>query len=205
MKYLLFISSVFLLWGCASPYKDLHLSDGDINAIQKFKPDFHTALYTATVDVVGKHLSGLLLIKTMNDKSTRIDFSSEMGLKFFDFEFDSVGTFNVHYVLDKMNRKPVLTTLRKDFELVLMQHLDLNKGKIKTDDKFNYYIFPSENEFRYYITDPSGQKLERIESGTERKPKVQAYMFDYMNGVPDSISILHKNFNFTISLKRLIR
>ena len=38
-------------------------------------------------NVVGNHLSGLLLIKKMPDSSTRMVFSNEMGLGFFDFEF----------------------------------------------------------------------------------------------------------------------
>ncbi|MBK7307905.1 MAG: hypothetical protein IPI88_13305 [Chitinophagaceae bacterium] len=50
--------------------------------LQKFKPAFTVALYNTTVDVMGNHFSGLLLIKKMPDSSTRMVFSNEMGLGF---------------------------------------------------------------------------------------------------------------------------
>ncbi|HQY12763.1 MAG TPA: hypothetical protein PK133_11145, partial [Ferruginibacter sp.] len=77
-------------------------------------------LYSTTVDVSGNHLSGLLLVKKMPDSSTRMVFSSEMGLSFFDFEFSADGNFKVYSIIKKMNRKAVIKTLRHDFELVLM-------------------------------------------------------------------------------------
>ncbi len=81
MRYLLFIN-LFFLSACVSQYKGLQNASGDISCIQKFKPVFTSALYNTQVNVVGKHLSGLLLIKTMPDSSIRIVFSNELGFKF---------------------------------------------------------------------------------------------------------------------------
>ena len=68
------------------------------------------------VDVIGKYLSGLLLLKTMPDSSIRMVFSNEMGFKFFDFEFTPGGGFKVNYIIKKMDRRPVIKTLRQDFD-----------------------------------------------------------------------------------------
>ena len=203
MRHLLFISNLLLLLGCSSPYKSLQHTEGDVHAVQKFKPVFKTALYHAHVDVIGKHLSGLLLFKTMSDSSTRIVFSNEMGIKYFDFAFALDGKFTVHYILERMNRKVVLSTLRNDFQLILMQNLDYKQAYLLKGDQFIYYAFPVGNELHYYISEPETQKLERIESGTKNKTKVRAFMLNYSNDVPDTISIEHCNFNFTIALKRL--
>lgn len=205
MRHLLFISNFLLLLGCSSPYKSLQHVEGDVFAIEKFKPNFRTELYRTSVDIIGKHLSGLLLIKTMQDSSTRIVFTSEIGVKYFDFEFALDGKFSVNYIVEKMNRKTVLTTLRKDFQLILMLNLDFEKAYLLKDDQFIYYVFPKENDLRYYILKAETQKLERMESGTTSKIKVRAIMQNYLENVPDTISIDHYNYNFTIGLKRLIR
>jgi hypothetical protein len=91
MPYLLLSSLLFLLLACSPAYKQMQVAAGDINTIKKFKPNFTVALYNTQVDVVGNHLSGLLIIKKMPDSSTRLVFSNEMGFKFFDFEFSING------------------------------------------------------------------------------------------------------------------
>jgi hypothetical protein len=82
---------MLVLTACSSSYKHLQRSQEDVSCIQKFKPDFTNALYYTEVNVIGNHLSGLLLIKLMPDSSTRMVFSNEAGFKFFDFEFAKDG------------------------------------------------------------------------------------------------------------------
>ena len=91
MRYLLLISCLIIQLGCVSAYKNLQHTTGDPGNVQRFKPVITTALYKIDVNVVGKYLSGLLLLKTMPDSSIRMVFSNEMGFKFFDFEFASGG------------------------------------------------------------------------------------------------------------------
>ena len=120
MRSLLLSSCLFCMLGCASVYKHLQKTTGHADDLLKFKPAFKSALYSTSVDVTGNHLSGLLLIKKMPDSSTRLVFSNEMGFSFFDFEFSKEGEFKVHSIIKKMNKKAVIKTLRKDFELILM-------------------------------------------------------------------------------------
>jgi hypothetical protein len=183
----------------------MQTATGYINRLAKFKPAFTVALYKTEVDVVGNHLSGLLLIKKMPDSSIRMVFSNEMGFKFFDFEFTSDHHFNVYSIMKKMNRKAVITTLRKDFELILMEGLDSAAVSVRANKELTYYVFPQTKGFNYYITDSSGDHLVRMERASNRKTVVQAIMKDYINGIPDTIGISHQTFNFTIGLKRIER
>jgi hypothetical protein len=176
---------------------------GTIADIQKFKPSFTSALYKTEVNVVGKYLSGLLIIKKMPDSSTRIVFSNEMGITFFDFEFTPEGKFKVFSIVQQMNKKAVIKTLRKDFELILMQNIDSNYLTVTQKDNLKYYSFPLEKGFNHYITDRTGNELVRMENASKRKPIVQAIMKNYMDGIPDTIGISHTTFNFTIGLKRI--
>jgi len=177
----------------------------DIRLLQKFKPAFTVALYNTTVDVVGNHLSGLLFIKKMPDSSTRMVFSNEMGLTFFDFEFTDNGGFKVYSIIKKMNKKSVIKTLRHDFELILMNTLDNNKAIVKTNDGQLYFIFPQKKGYNYYITNTDATELLRMERASNKKSIVDAVMKNFVKGIPDTIGISHKTFEFNISLKRIER
>ena len=206
IRYLLLSSWLLVLFGCSPVYQKMQAVNGTAVALQKFKPAFTVALYNTKVDVVGNHLSGLLLIKKMPDSSTRMVFSNEMGFKFFDFEFTPDGNFKVHSVIKQMNKKPVLKTLRNDFELILMERLDSAAVSIRrSNNGLLYYVFPQTKGYNYYITDSTSNSLVRMERASKRKTVVEAAMENYINGIPDTISVVHKKFSFTIGLKRIER
>lgn len=205
MRYLISGSLIVFLLSCTSIYKGFKTVQADPVQLQTFKPVYHVALYKAGIDVVGNHLSGLLLFKKMPDSSTRIVFTSETGFSFFDFEFAADGTFKVHNIFKKMNRKAVIKTLRKDFELVLMNRLDNADVMVKSNDGMLYFIYPQSKGFYHYITDSTGRQLIRMERASKSKPVTQAVMTNYSNGMPDSISISHTKFEFNIGLKKIER
>ena len=198
-------SCLLFVLSCSPAYKQMQSATADVNVLQKFKPVFTVALYNTTVDVVGNHLSGLLLIKKMLDSSTRMVFSNEMGFGFFDFEFKPDGDFKVYSIMKKLNKKSVIKTLQHDFELVLMNSLDNSKAVVKTNEGLTYFIFPQTKGFNYYITNQNGDELVRMERASNKKTIVEAVMKNYNNGIPDSIGISHKTFEFNIGLKRIER
>lgn len=202
MRCLLYVSCWLLCASCSSAYKKLQRTNAGTNCVAAFKPSFTRALYTAQVNVTGKHLSGLLLIKTMPDSSARVVFSSEAGFTFFNFEWNK-HAFKVHYIFSQMNKKPVIKTLRKDFELVLMQHLNAPEPYTLKSSESYYHVFPDGKDFYYYITDSACTNLLRMERGSKRKKVMEAVMLHSNDGMPDSIGIKHHNFSFDIGLKRL--
>jgi len=194
-----------MLISCSTLHKPMQAGLADITSVQKFKPAFKSDLYKATVDVAGNHLSGLLLIKKMPDSSTRLVFSNEMGLTFFDFEFAADGKFKVYSIIKKLDKRSVIKTLQHDFELVLMQNMNSPKASVKTANDLVYFIFPQSKGFNYYITNSSGSELLRMERASNKKIIVEAVMKDYNRGIPDTIGISHKTFEFNIGLKRIER
>lgn len=179
-------------------------TEADVLCVNKFKPEFTRALYNTQVDVTGKHLSGLLIIKAMPDSSIRIVFSNEAGFKFFDFGFEQNG-FKVYYIFEQMDKKAVIKTLRKDFELVLMKHLNAEKRYTAKENDNLYHIFPDGKDIYYYITDNNCDSLIRMERGSKRKKVVEAIVLKSADQMPDTIGIKHHNFNFDIQLKRLYK
>ncbi|MEQ1552738.1 MAG: hypothetical protein ABL929_01100 [Ferruginibacter sp.] len=205
MRYLVLNSFLFLIISCTPAYKTMQMASGNVLDINKFKPSFTVALYNTQVDVVGNHLSGLLIIKKMPDSSIRMVFSNEIGFKFFDFEFSPTGNFKVYSVIKQMNKKSVLKTLRKDFELILMQNLQAENVSVRKKEGLFYYVFPQNKGYYYYITDSLGNNLIRMERASTKKTVAEATMKNYINGMPDTVSINHTTFNFTIGLKRIER
>lgn len=196
--------TVLILQACSNSYKNLQaISNAKNDCVIKFQPKFKRVLYNTQVNILHTHLSGLLLIKQMPDSSTRFVFSTETGFKFFDFEFDNAGTFTVHYIIDKMNRKAVVNTLRNDFELALMKHIANREPAILKKDDLVFYRYTNNNAFDYYITDSSCNKLVRIEKAGKKKSSMQMIMNNYSNGIPDTIGITHSHLNFDIGLKLL--
>lgn len=202
MRCLLVISCCFVVISCSSAYKKLQHTAAETSCVAAFKPDFIRDMYHAQVNVAGKHLSGVLVIKTMPDSSIRMVFASEAGFSFFDFEFKGK-EFKVHSILKQMDKKPVIKTLQKDFELVLMQHIDAPDAFALKKDSFIYRVFPYGKDYYYYITDPDCTTLYRMERGNRKKKIVEAVRYGEKYTRPDSIGIRHYNFNFTIGLKRL--
>ena len=205
MRYLLLSSCLSFLIACTSVYKNLQPTTGNLSDLQKFRPSFTVALYRANVDVTGNHLSGLLLFKRMPDSSMRVVFSNEPGFKFFDFEFTKAGGFKVFSIIPQMDKKAVIKTLRKDFQLIMMENLDSSKMQIRKDSSLVYYTFPQENGYNHYVTNSAADSLIRMERASKRKPVVQVFLHNYVGGMPDTIGITHSNFNFTIGLKKLER
>ncbi|WP_341835082.1 hypothetical protein WJU16_19470 [Chitinophaga pollutisoli] len=202
----LLLNSVLLLLlaSCGSAYKGLQRTEYDAAAcLQNFRPRIDSpALYSTQVDILQHHLSGLLYFRPMDNGSMRVLFLSEVGMKFFDFEFTKDGDFIKHYMLPKMDRKAVVKTLRKDFDMVLMRR-DPSSAETFSMAGLHYISFRLPKGKIYYITDPACTELVRVENGSRRKPVVEATLRAYRNGVPDSIDIRHHAVKFNISLQRV--
>jgi hypothetical protein len=157
------------------------------------------------VDVVGRHISGLLLVKEMPDSTTRVVFTNEAGVTFFDFEFGKTGAFKARQVIKQLDRKPVIETLQKDFALALgIPFRQGVEGSWKMGEEV-YFGVHQKKETAYFITGADCASLRRLEIGSRRKPKVTAVLYGSDLTLPDSIVLKHHTFAMAITLKKLER
>lgn len=202
-RSLSFLSLVLLGISCGT-YPHAKAITGDPDCVNRFKPEFGQAMYRTSVDVVGKHLSGLLLVKTMPDSSVRMVFTSEMGFGFFDFGFLPGDQFKVYQITPQMNRKAILKTLRKDFDLILFRYTKRENYFCLRDSLDIYNGFRQSSGSNYYITDTACRLLVKMQRASSHKPVMEAWMETTEgHGAPDSILIHHLNFDFTINLKKI--
>lgn len=163
----------------------------------KFQNDW----FTGTVDVIGRHLSGLLLIKKMENGSERVVFTSEAGVTFFDFEYLQDGTFKTHQIMDAMDKKAVVNTLRKDFSLIL-GHYFKTPNRSESGLLFGecYQAYDAKKEVVYIVLDSMCQHTKRLEMAGKEKKKVTAEFYPNYVYPVDSIVILHHTFDMKIKL-----
>lgn len=205
MRSLLVISVLCITWGCRQPaYLQLPQTDAATPCSNLLNAEFKTVLYNCHINVVGNHLSGLLLFKQTGKDSTRVVFSTEMGIKFFDFEFTPSG-FKVIYCIDKLNKKVVLRQLEKDIGLLLFRNVSVNSISNFKNNNENYMRTASGKAETYYVADSTCMTLLRIEDVYKGKPKVTIHLTERKEGMADSVYIEHKNYEFNISLKQIQR
>ncbi len=202
LPFLLFLSCCTGGMSC-SRYRHMKKIHTDESCLSKLKPDFTHVVYKTSVDVIGKHISGLLLIKLMPDSSTRIVFSNAFGFKYFDFGFLAKDSFTVYQIIPQMNKQPLIKTLRKDFELVMLRTMEKSSGYALADSGLIYHAYPQVKGVNYYVTDSACGRLIKMQRASKKKPVMEAVLFGGSAGdSPDSISIRHLNFDFTITLKK---
>lgn len=164
-----------------------------------------TSWYTASIDVVGKHLSGLLLIKEMPDSSRRVVFTNEAGITFLDFEFNAANQFRVKQVMKQLDYKAVVELLQKDFALMLGIPFTTPPYTAWSSGNEFFYGVTQKKETAYFITGLDCASLRRLELGSRRKRKVTVTFAGSDLRRPDALTIQHYTFNMVIALKKLER
>lgn len=178
--------------------------DSDPLCVSKIAPDqFNTSWYQASVEVIGRSISGLLLIKNMPDSSKRVVFTNEAGVTFFDFGFSADGKFKVFNIIKQMDRTPIIETLQKDFRLVLGLPFNKASYEVFSRDEEVFYGVRQKNETFYFITTKDCASLRRLELGSARKRKVTVVVKGKGYPQPDYIELLHNTFDMQIKLTRL--
>jgi hypothetical protein len=201
MKYLLFSFLAGGLSGCAADYKALVAVPIEEDCAAAVVPHLtRTSWYHASIEVTGKHISGLLLIKTMPDSTQRVVFTNEAGITFFDFGF-SHDDFKVYTILRRLNRQPVVQTLRKDFELVLGLPFRQKNWLSWTAGQEIYFGTRQGQQTAYFVTDEKCT-LTRLEWGSKRKRRVSVSVTGHYPA-PEKIELIHHTFSMQIALTRL--
>jgi hypothetical protein len=205
----LILSSIVLSLLLCSCSKDLFKkSTSDLVQIHQsdlIKPiaDDTSVIYKTAVNAYGRYLSGLLIIKSYSNDDYRMVFTTETGVKLFDFEFKK-DEFFVHYCMDMLNKKPVINLLRNDFSLMLARSFVDKPVKKTTQDGLEYHFLKNDNEL--WFINPIGKSITNIKS-TSLKGKTKLLItYSYNNStIPSQIILVHKNLNLDMKLDMLIR
>jgi hypothetical protein len=209
MKNLLLSSSLvlLLLYGCSfGHYSQLKEIKTISTAYPKsiFGDNFNSFLFKTNITVFKKKFSGLLVTKQLSTKDYRVIFTTELGMKMFDFEFKD-SAFTLHYCVPQFNNPKLLKVIQNDIETLLMSNL-LNKKVTNYEDKKGVYTIQKikfQKSENYYFTEKATGQLTKIEHAKKSIKKTTFTLSNYQNDFPGNILIKHHDINMKIELNLL--
>ena len=157
-------------------------------------------IYKAALSAYGHDLSGILIIKQIEDKAHRVVFTTEFGNRLFDFEI-SQDHFKVNYILEDLNRKIILKILEQDFRLMLQA--DFTIDAMYADGKFNVMKSAVSDRNNYLYLRKDDGRYARLMHATKRKEKLSIYFTSENDIFADTILIQHADIKLRIVLNRL--
>ena len=208
MKNLL-LSSVlaYLFLGCSlGHYKKLvPVAPSDISPLKPvFGDHFNSFLFQTHITLYGKDFSGLLITKQMQPADYRLIFTTELGMKLFDFEFTDTA-FKLHYCIPQFNRPALLKTIQQDMKTILMSGVSSQPVEQFSDTHNNFLISKIKQEHftNYYFKEKSSGHILKIEHAKKQIKKTTFALENYTEDIPGSIRVQHHNIKLNIELTLL--
>ncbi|WP_426274472.1 hypothetical protein ACN9MN_10100 [Chryseobacterium sp. S-02] len=193
-------SLIFLLFVSCKTYKltDVKsVSNSEKTVENLYFSSSEDYVYKCQMDIYKNHVSGILIIKKINETTHRVAMTSDFGNKLIDFEI-SDSNFKLNYVLPDLDKKIVINFLKNDFQQLLKQKYPVtesfenenSKIYFSKIDKKGYYLFFSKED----------NLLKQIIYTKNNKEKID-FTFDAKKHIfADSLNLRHKDFKINIKL-----
>jgi hypothetical protein len=202
---ILYLTSIFfIVSSCAvNPIeKDLNLVEFNKSKIvgSYFSNNSIDYVYKTNISLYSNELSGILIIKKINNSTHRVVFTTEFGNKLFDFEI-SESDFKINSIVDELNRTIVINTLKNDFKFLLKS--DFNFSEKFSNSEFIVFKTKEQSNYIYAFFSHNENKLTKIVNTSKRKVKFMIEYTSKNNIFADEIVLTHKNINLKIVLNYL--
>jgi hypothetical protein len=150
-------------------------------------------VYKASIDVLGRSFGGIWVIKKMSEGDYRVAMTTEFGNKIFDFSLSESQGFNKNFVIEPLDKKPIVNFLRKDIESLIQS-------------KFNYLYKYQNNDNLILIL--RKKKYVQIEEGelitlSHWRNKHAIHFGKGSKTHPDSITIERRQLGMKIVLSKM--
>ena len=200
IRYLL-ISAFFSLFISCKSYQvqDAVSVDNSLQFVQNqyFSDVSLDYVYKTHIEIYGNKMGGIFIAKRFNDSIHRMVLTTDFGNKLLDFEI-SENSFKVNFIIDNLDKKIIINTLRDDFRTLLQ----VNSKVFKTYKRNNEVIYQTEYNAYYYFDEVS-RNLTKIIKTNKRKEKV-VFTFDSKKTTfAENINIQHYNIKLKIDFNQI--
>lgn len=154
-------------------------------------------IYKANINLYDNYFSGLIIIKPQ-EKSHRIVFLNEIGMKFFDIEL-LPDSFKVHHIFEPMNKKMFIKLLVSDIKFILMNDINSDIKYLREKKSDSDVIKPKGKKEVYYFDKKTHLPQKAVRYSLIRKNTFMTYK-EYKDDIPKKISINHKNIKFAMEM-----
>jgi hypothetical protein len=154
-------------------------------------------VYKCQMDIYKNHVSGILIIKKLNETTHRVAMTSDFGNKLIDFEI-SENDFKLNYVLPDLDKKIVINFLRNDFRELLKKQYPVSESFENNDSKI--YLSKADHKAYYLFFNKESGLLKEIVYTKNNKEKID-FTFEAKKHIfADSLNLQHKDFKINIKL-----
>lgn len=154
-------------------------------------------VYKCQMDIYKNHVSGILIIKKLNETSHRVAMTSDFGNKLIDFEI-SENDFKLNYVLPDLDKKIVINFLKNDFRELLRKQYPVNASFENDDSKI--YLSKADKKAYYLFFNKENGLLKNIIYTKKNKEKIDFTFAAKKHIFADSLNLKHKDFKINIKL-----
>lgn len=154
-------------------------------------------VYKANITVYGNELTGVFIAKKINDTTHRVVFTTEFGNKLLDFEISETD-FKVNSIVEELDRKILVNTLKTDFRLLLRNQFLIKEQFENATDKV--YKSKEGNRFNTLFVSKASEKLYKIVHSSKTKEKININFASENNIFAEKIVIQHQNIKLRIEL-----
>jgi hypothetical protein len=205
IRYLLLIS-IGLLAACGKKHtlpseyvlQKENVKQGLVKFVQVEKDSLQT--YATSVAAYGKYFSGVTYFKNTQDTALRVLFTTHTGLKLLDLQLSQAGCSTV-YAVEQLQNPIVLKLLCHDFGLISSIQEQIQASQVYTNAAGSDIIVQKGEKDLYYYANASDNMVKVIET-VPGKRKIQTEA--YRESTDSSLVVRHRNFNFKMTLKKLI-
>lgn len=203
IRFLLINFSAVLLFSCKA-YEIKGVSK-EVSKETVFKNPYFSDretdyVYKAHIEVYGNKIGGIFIAKQINDTLHRVVFTTDFGNKLLDFEL-SEHDFKVNYILEDLDRKIIVNTLKEDFRLLLKNnHL---VEEIIENDAFLIYKSEDNKRFNYFYVRKKDNNFVKLVNASKTKEKVTLEFNSKNSTFAENIKIVHRNIKLKIELNQI--
>ncbi len=203
VSVLFFIALALTISSCrVSSYSARYVSaDAKKSQPVVFDQDFIKALYKTDLNVYGRALSGITIIKK-DTTGFHVALVSEVGLKYFELFFptDTSGIGESRYVMEVMNHKPVVDKLLALYGLLLAKPLYDSHARLLMNETGKTCLLINKaksKHIRFYYNVLSG-KVEELKSSQLFKPNYKIRLSEYVDGKPGKIVLYSRKVSIQL-------
>jgi len=196
------------LFSCSPSYLKNYtvLNNSDLSIPTIFSGKLSKSLYKANLKVMGNELSGVCLIKKVNETEFRLVFMSEIGMKYFDIGIDYKNEkpeFNIYYFVSVLDRGEVKQILMNDIAALLNEYGNNSKTLVFKHNNSGDIALKNSFDFNnYYSFRYSGKnKIKNVKWNSKPEGKSEIYISDYQNSLPSYVLINNAKYSIGFSLK----
>ncbi|RMZ60549.1 hypothetical protein D1632_00770 [Chryseobacterium nematophagum] len=196
-------SGILLLFVCCKSYQ---LTDAkSVSNTKKIVENLYFSssqdyVYKCQIDIYKHHVSGILIIKKLNDSTHRVALTSDFGNKLIDFEI-SQDRFKINYILPDLKKRVILNFLKNDFQQLLKREYSINESF--EQETTSIYLSKGENKKYYLFLNKENHLLNKIIYTKNNKEKIDFTFDSKKHNFADSIHLQHRDFKINIRLHQI--